>query len=303
MMMLAAENVIDRIVDHPWGRPFEWDVLGMKITLMSSGIAAMILVALLLLAIILPLARRYRAVPKGGRNVLEIIVIFARDMIARPALHEKAYRFLPFLLTLFVFVLGMNLIGLLPLESLSDAVGMWLGLHGKGVGGTPTAILAVCGGLAAMTLVMVLMLSLWTQIRLYHHKKHWPLLACIILSPLLWINSLAPPMPGMMGVVLKLPMTFVELVGVLARCAALMIRLFANMISGHTLVAVFLMLVISSLISWMQTSAPHVFYVAPVCILASVAIDLLELLVAGIQAYVFTFLTAIFIGLAMEESH
>lgn len=304
-MLAAAEQVdiIKRITDHPWAG---WQVtvpgLG-KMTLMSSGLAAMVLVAIILLLVILPLARHYRLVPKGGRNVLEVILLFIRNMVARPALHDKAYRFLPFLATLFVFVLGMNLAGIVPMESLSELAGYFLPLHGKAIGGTPTAILAVTGGLATVTLIMVLGMGMKTAALRYHHHAHLPLPIAVILSPILWIWGLSPKIPGITGVILKLPLTVVEFAGNIARCFALMIRLFANMISGHTLLAVFLMLIIQAGVSFAREQTPHVFYVFPLCVAASVAISLMELLVALIQAYVFTFLTAIFIGLAMEESH
>jgi len=157
--------------------------------------------------------------------------------------------------------------------------------------------------LAAVALVMVLALSLRTAAIHYHHKLHWPLAITVILSPILWLVSLAPPISGVAGAIMKVPMVFIELVGVFARCIALMIRLFANMVSGHTLLAVFMMLISQSVVAYLKDNSPAVFGITPICILASVAIDLLELLVAGLQAYVFTFLAAIFFGLAMEEGH
>lgn len=307
-MLASAEQVdiIKKITDHPWqGWPWQMDIPGtdMKITLMSSGLAVMVVVAIVLILVILPVARHYRQVPKGGRNVLELILLFIRDMVARPALHDKAYRFLPFLATMFVFVLGMNLSGLVPMEAISELAGLFLPLHGKEIGGTPTALLAVTGGLSCVTLIMVLVMGMKTAALRYHHHAHLPLLIAIVLSPVLWIWGLSPKIPGVTGAILKLPLTVVEFAGTIARCFALMIRLFANMISGHTLLAVFLMLIFQAAVSYAQQHTPHVFYVFPLCVAASVGICLLELLVALIQAYVFTFLTAIFIGLAMEESH
>ena len=305
--MLAAENfdIIRHITDRAWGPSYVIEIApGVKMTLMSNGIAAMILVAILLILILLPLARRYQQVPSRGRNVLEVIVIFVRDMIARPALHDKAYRFLPFLLTLFVFILGMNLMGILPVEPVSEILGFcFKPLEGKTVGGAPTSIMAVCGGLALITLIMVLAISFRENAHRFHRKRGVPLILCWMISPVLWLVSLAPPIPGAAGYILKGPMLLVDLVGVFTRCGALMIRLFANMISGHTLIAVFLMLIMQSGASFIESHTKNVFFVAPVCILAGVAIQLLDLLVVVLQAYVFTFLTAIFIGLAMEEAH
>lgn len=289
--VLAEEDLVRHIVDHPWKG---WDVtwLGQKITLMSSAIGTMLLAALILVAVVLPLARRYQAVPRGGRNVLEVLVIFVRDRIARPALHDKTYPFLPFLCTMFMFVLAMNLIGIVPLAPLT---------HEK-LGGTPTAIMAVCGGLASISLVTIVLISLWAAARRFHEHHHWPLALCALLSPLLWIKSLAPNVPGVAGKVLYVPLMLLELVGFFGRCFALMIRLFANMVAGHTMLAVLVMIGLEAAAGVLKGSL-HGLYVTPITFAASVAIDLMELLVAGIQAYVFTFLTAIFLGIYAEPAH
>ncbi len=304
-MLAEAEafDILKKITDQPWPG-YTFNIWGMEVTLMSRAIGTMILVAVTLLFLILPAARKYKVVPTGGRNVLEIVVLFVRDMIARPALHDRAYRFMPFLLTMFVFVLGMNLAGMFPIEGISETIAHYVPrLHGKSVGGTPTGVLTVCGGLAAVTTAMVIFLHLKTQAVVYHHRKGWPMIVCILLSPVLFLVSLSPPITGVTGIIMKVPMIFIEVVGILSRCIALMIRLFANMVSGHTLLAVFLMLIVQSGIDFIETGSPPIFYVFPICVGASVAISLLELLVVALQAYVFTFLTAIFLSLAMEEGH
>ena len=103
--------------------------------------------------------------------------------------------------------------------------------------------------------------------------------------------------------ILALPLSILELVGVAARCASLMIRLFANMISGHAIVAVLVLFFLQALTSALQGASYEVGFVGPAVVLASVALTVLELLVAGIQAYIFTFLTAMFLGLYAESSH
>ncbi|MFZ1991333.1 MAG: F0F1 ATP synthase subunit A, partial [Alphaproteobacteria bacterium] len=133
----------------------------------------------------------------------------------------------------------------------------------------------------------------------FHQRYQAPMWLCALISPVLWIASLTPPVPGLAGVILAVPLALLELVGVLAKCAALMIRLFANMLSGHVLLTVLMMFILQAL----QTQVVHVFYVGPFCIAASVVVQILELLVAGLQAYIFTFLTAIFLALYAESSH
>ena len=91
-MMLAS--VLEHISDTPWPGG-QVEVFGLHITLVSSSIVSMILVGVLLAVLVPLLTRRGGDIPHGGRNVLEILVIFVRDMIAKPALHEKATTFCP----------------------------------------------------------------------------------------------------------------------------------------------------------------------------------------------------------------
>jgi len=265
---------------------------------MSSGIASMLLVALILCSVIVPLARRKMDIPTGAKGVLEVIVVFVRDMIARPALHEKAYNFLPLLLTLFVFILGMNLIGLFPLEPISHAIGL-----GKTpIGITPTQILTVCAGLASLSLLTIVFCGLRKQAQVLHEKRRAPFVLCMLVSPLLWLKSLSPKIEGVVGVFISIPLAFLELIGAFAKCFALMIRLFANMMAGHALLAVMMMFIFQGLAGWIEGKL-SVIYIAPACILASVVVNLLELLVAGLQAYIFTFLTAMFLGMYVEAEN
>ncbi|MCP4375543.1 MAG: hypothetical protein GY794_05130, partial [bacterium] len=107
-MMLAAsdfnlmEYLTSHLSDHPWPG-CQVTIAGMTLTWMSSAIAAMLIVSVGLIAVILPITRRRKALPTGGYNVLEALTVFVRDAIARPALrdNEKTYKYLPLLLTLF----------------------------------------------------------------------------------------------------------------------------------------------------------------------------------------------------------
>jgi F-type H+-transporting ATPase subunit a len=290
-MILASANLLNEIVDHTLVKV---NLFGMEITLFSATIASMLLAAAVVVAIAIPLSRRAQAVPSGGRNVLEVFVLFVRDWIARPALHDRAYQFLPFLLTVFAFVLAMNLVGLLPLRPLAL-------LTGTPLFGTPTGILAVCGGLALLSLVTLTVLALRRQTLKYHHKG-WPLALAAIASPLLWVAAFAPKIGGVAGAILVVPLMLLEFVGVLAKCFALMIRLFANMISGHTLLAVLAMLGLEALLSNLEHNLAGGVAVGAVTLAASVLVSLMELLVAAIQAYVFTFLTAMYIGLYADPA-
>lgn len=308
--MLASLDIMDHVMDTPWpGCSVE--VLGLRITWMSSGIATMILIGLSL-AVVLPwMTRRYllaggsgdgRGQRSIGGSFLEVIVLFVRDQIATPALGEKAKQFLPFLLTLFVFVLGMNLSGLVPLS----AVSAWATDHRFPVGHTPTSILTVCAALASVAMFAIMGTGLWKAA--CHSKLPLPL--ALLISPLLWFARLAPHIPGVLGKVLLVPLALLELIGVVAKCFALMVRLFANMVAGHIMLAVLMMFILQTLLATYETALDatvaneiHFFYVAPICVVGSVLVDLMELLVAGLQAYIYTFLTAMFLGLYGEPTH
>jgi len=310
-MMLAAsdfklmEYLTEHLADHPW--PGCRVTIGpMTITWMSSAIAAMIIVAVALIAIILPIARRRKALPTGGYNALEVVTVFVRDMIARPALRddEKAYRFLPLLLTLFVFVLGMNLIGLAPLATITAWVHWHVGfMEGRPIGATPTAVLTVCAALSGITFLSIFISGLHHSAMKQHRHRGWPLWLCWFISPLLWAINLSPSIPGVMGVIMLVPLVFLELVGVAAKCFALMIRLFANMIAGHAMLAILMVFVLKGTMSLMEAGAKDVFYIGPVVIVSSAILCVLEMAVALLQAFIFTVLTAVFLGLYAEPSH
>ena len=301
-MLIASGNPIEHIADQPWaGWQVRWG--GMNVTLMSSGIAAMILTAVLLAAVVLPLARRRRAVPRGLYNALEALVAFVRNMIARPAMHDRADAYVPYLLTLFCFVLGLNLFGMIPLEPVTKWLGGSVGwLAGRPIGGTATSIPTVCAGLAATTLLTIVACGLWRAARRKHEHDHWPMWVCLGLSPLLWLKGLSPEIPGPVGDLLLVPLALLELIGAAAKCFALMIRLAANMLAGHVLLAVLMMFAMQTASSALQTH-PLFFGVSILCVLGGVAATILDLLVACLQAYIFTFLTAMFLGLYVEPSH
>jgi len=303
-LLLAEYNLIDHITDHPWVG-FQWvNALSLPapfntVTWMSSGIASMILVAVLLMLVLPRLARRKADVPTGGRNVLEILVVFIRDMVAKPALKDKADHFLPFLLTQFVFFLGLNLLGMIPLMSLTSM--LKINGHAYPIGFTATSILTVTGAQASLVLVVIIVYSLGAQAKLYRAHHGGGAVAAYLLSPLLFIRSLVPPMSGVVGVLLWPMLMVIEVMSLVSKCFALMIRIFANMLAGHSLLAAFMMFILAAELGW--STLAQSLAIDALSIAASVMFSLLELMVAVLQAYIFTFLTAIFIGLYTEPSH
>ncbi len=288
-----ADQIMDRISDHPWPG-CQVQIGGMTITWMSSAIGSMLITAFVILAVIIPMARKHKTMPRGSANVLDLVVVFVRDMIARPALHDKAYHYLPLLLTIFLFILGMNLMGMIPLEAISHLAGI------PAIGHTATSIPTVCAGLASIALFTIIVSGLIAQVRRVRTQRGYSLLACIVMSPWLWFKSLSPDIPGPIGVILLLPLAMMELIGAVAKCFSLMIRLCANMITGHALLAVMMVFILEATRAYFVSASTNIILIAPAAIAGAVAVSMLELLVAGLQAYIFTFLTAMFIGLYAE---
>lgn len=296
--MDIGKELLHHIADHPWPG-FNFHLFGMEVTWMSSAISAMLIAGALLLLVLLPMTRRWPAIPRGGRGFVELLVVFVRDIIARPALGDKkAYAFLPYLTTMFFFLLAMNLLGMVPLPATVKA----LGLRDYGIGGSATGVLTTCGGLAALTLLLILGMGWRTAALHTHHHRHWPLVVCIPLSPVLWVMSLAPKIPGPVGKILALPLALLELQGALIKCFVLMVRLFANMMAGHALLAVLTLFAVSTGENAIRQSLLY-GGVTAVCVVGGAAVCLMELLVAVLQAYIFTFLTAVFFSLYVEPSH
>jgi F-type H+-transporting ATPase subunit a len=196
-------------------------------------------------------------------NLLESIVVFVRDDIARPAIGDHdVKRFLPFLLTVFFFILALNLFGMIPY--LGSATGS---LAVTAVFAVLTFGVVVGSGMKKMGVVGFL------KAQLPHIDLDGPMR--YILLPGIWL---------------------IEMFGLIVKHFVLAIRLFANMFAGHLVLAVFLGFI-------GVASATALFWgVAPLAVLASVAFSILELFVAVLQAYVFTFLAALFIG-AAQHAH
>lgn len=223
----------------------------------TKNVASMMLSALLLLGVFIPMARKYKkgnGVPSGMQGFMEPIVLFIKDDIAIPNIGEDQYkRFLPYLITVFFFIWFNNLLGLLP------------------TGANFTGNIAVTFALAAITMVIT---------NLSANKNYWKHIFNTPGVPW-WLKYPIPLMP------------LVELVGVIAKPFALMIRLFANITAGHIIVLSLVSLIFIFKTAWMGiVSVPFVLFM-----------DVLELLVALLQAYIFTLLSALFIGLAVQKHH
>lgn len=257
---------------------------GGEITLLSNHIIMQI-IAVLLLVLIIPRCVRVRRTgdavadmtPRGFGNFIESICAYLRDTVARPVLHEHTDRFIPYIWTAFFYVLSINLLGLLPLEPLTRGLvrGVFPDAH-HGFGGSATGNIWVTGSLAVCTLFMIVFNGL--RLGGMNFIKHF----CP--GPL-WLAPLLIP---------------VEIVGLGAKIFALAVRLFANMVAGHVLLAVLLSFIGST---YLAMGAGAATGIGVVVVLTSVAFNLLEIFVAFLQAFIFTFLTALFIAQAVIFHH
>ena len=221
---------------------------------------AAILVAILFISISRAVTGKYHGKAPGGiSNAFEGLILYFRDEIVRRNIGHGADGFTPYILTLFFFILTMNLLGLLP----------W--------GSSATGNLSVTAAMAIMSLIVIEVSGFFA------------------LGPGGYAKTIffAPKGMGPVGTVLMLViMTPVELLGKLAKPFALAIRLFANMTAGHTVI-----LSLIGLIFVFGDVAGIRWGVAGGAVGMSMAMMLLELFVAFLQAYIFAMLTSVFIGL------
>jgi F-type H+-transporting ATPase subunit a len=261
---MAEVNPLEHVVDHRTLEVFGvYEVhlpviLGVQITrFMVMEVIAAVLVA----ACVIPLARHVAKHPlTRGKfmNFFEAIVVFIRDGVARPAIGEHgADAFLPFLWTMFFFILFNNLLGMIP------------------GGASPTASISVTGSLAVLAFGAVIVAGVRE------------------LGPAGFVVGIVPHMdvPKTIKPFLWGLMFLIEVAGLFIRHIVLAVRLFANMLAGHVVLAVILGFIA-------QAVGIITFLVTPASIVGVVLLSLLELFVAFLQAYIFTFLAALFIGMA-----
>jgi F-type H+-transporting ATPase subunit a len=215
----------------------------------TKNVFSMFLSVALLMLLFVPTAKKYsknNGAPKGVQNLLEVLIVFVRDEIAKPNISEKKYmKYMPFLLTVFFFIWINNLLGLIPFFPGS----------------------ANLTGNISFTIVMAVITYLVTTFS--GSKDYW--------MHIFWMPGIPWPM--------RIMMAPIELIGTFTKPIALMIRLAANISAGH-------IIILSLVFSLGVVSFPMALFM-----------NVLELLVAFLQAYVFTLLSALFIGQATEEHH
>jgi len=276
--MTEQESPLEHIVQHPLiERPASVGALTPegKITVFSDQIAMIALAGVLLIALVPMMVKRRKGaagvdamVPSGPANMLEAICDYLRKEVAEPVLHQYTDRFIKYIWSVFFFVLTVNILGLLPIPVISQ-------LFGTHLGGTATGNIWMTATLAVITMFMMVINGLRLGGKAY--------LAHFCPGPL-WLAPLLVP---------------VEIIGLVAKVFALAVRLFANMIAGHILLAVLLSFIMAA----GSVSTGLGLGVGVVVVLGSVAINLLELFVAFLQAFIFTFLTTLFISMSVVLHH
>jgi F-type H+-transporting ATPase subunit a len=201
--------------------------------------------------------------PKGFANAVEALALWVRNDVAISNIGHDGAKFAPYIMTLFFFLLYCNLLGLVP----------W--------GATPTSNLAVTGAMAVLSLIVIEVSGMFK------------------LGFKGYMRTIFPPAPGMSGagaMVISVAMAPIELIGKLVKPFALCVRLFGNMTAGHfVILALFGMIFLFGHIQ-MWNYAIGVGSAALV-----LGVMLLEIIVAFVQAYVFTLITAVLIGVMQHE--
>jgi len=216
----------------------------------TKGVLTMLFVSVLMLLFFGGMAKKYKRnlVPSGIGRFLEPVIVFVRDDIAIPTIGYKYKKHIGYLLTVFFFILFLNILGLTP--------------FGINVTGN-------------ITLTFFLAICTYLIVQFSGNKDYW--------KHIFWMPGVSP--------VMKIIMIPIELIGTLTKPFALMIRLFANMTAGHIMVM--------SLIGLIYV---YKNWIAGISFpLLTLMIYVLEVLVAFLQAYIFTLLSSLFIGMAVQE--
>ncbi len=229
---------------------------------LTRNVVQMIIALIIFTFVMLRIAKRYKtgvgvtSAPKGSQSLMEPVITFVRDEVAKPNLGHKYEKYMPFLLTVFFFILINNIFGLVPGS-------------------------ANVTGNIAFTLVLGLISFV---VIMFSTNKHY------------WAHIFNPP-----GVPLgvKFILVPVEFLSIFIKPFALIIRLFANMVAGHIII----ICLISLIFIFGQLSSVAGWASSPLAVGFTIFIYFLEVLVAFLQAFIFTMLTAVFIGQAIEGAH
>src|ERR687888_716661 len=246
----VGEVILHHILD---AKILNINILGVDLSI-TKHVLMMWIAAALVIFVFRYAFREQRSVPRGVANLLEAIIVFLRDEVVLPTMGEEGRHYLPYLFTVFFFILFCNLLGLIPFAA------------------TATGNVSVTAGLALISLIMIQV----GGIREHGFKHH--------------LQNLIPHGIPIWLLPIMIP---VEIMGQFTKPFALCIRLFANMTAGHIVILSFL-----SMIFILKS-----ILVSPISVFFALFISLLEIFVAFLQAYIFTMLTSLFIGMSIHPQH
>ena len=290
----AGEVIIEHVANSPIDHPLIHlpTIAGIDLSV-TKHVFMLWLVAAIVFVVVTAAVRRYvrqeRLVPSGFMNALETVVEFIRDSVVRPSVGDKwVATWTPLLLTLFVFILVANGIGMVPIFEVLGLLNHWVFhfgeetfyaqlLHG---GATATSNFNVTAALAVVSFFAIIVAGS----RAHGAVQHWKNLVPHGLSPFLAV-ALIP----------------IEILGMLVRPFALTMRLAANMTGGH--IAILAILSFVFIFTEMAGQAVGIGIGLAFSVPLAVGISALEIIVILVQAYVFTLLTAVFIGMAIHAHH
>jgi F-type H+-transporting ATPase subunit a len=254
----VSEAVESWVMGHVVGNPHSWHLpFGIEIPL-PLGLKLhgfmVILTTLILIVLFCMIYNKRARVPQGLTNLLEVFVVFVRDDVSIACLGKTdGKRMAPFFCTMFFFICAMNVLGLIPIFA------------------TATGNINVTGALAVVVFLLMTVGAVLKN------------------GPVNFVKAFIPP--GVPWPILLI-VTPLEMVGVLVKCAALMIRLFANMMAGHiALFCIFGLCLIMGVVAWVPA------------VIVGVGVYVLEVFIAFLQAYIFTMLSAMFIGQIYHPAH
>lgn len=283
----------------------------------TSHMAILLLTGLIMIVLFPLMARALKRdpVPHGTTNLFEAILSFLRTEVIRPILGVHTDRFLPFLWTLFFFILFANVLGLVPIAEVIKLTYKVLGWQNPPyIGGAATGNVMVTGALALITFFFIHIAGIIQQIRIQmdpsqdpHHHGHdahhghghaagKALPVAAVAGFIMYWKNFVPAVPLALW-----PLMFVvELLGALIKPFALMMRLFANMFAGKLVIIVLTALVFIAYEGLGQWGA---YGVSVPVVVANTALTLLKIFVCFLQAYIFMFLTTLFLGSAVAPEH
>jgi F-type H+-transporting ATPase subunit a len=265
--MIFAVSFFEHVLDTSHWHFFETANLGFKLPWPLTKFVVLQLIAAGLIAFLfIRLARRIKDGQPAhgwGWNALEVLLTFIRDEVARPVLEEDTDKYVPFLWTIFLFILTNNLMGVIPFM------------------GSATGSILVTGALAICAFFLI-------------HGA-----AVVKHGPIHYIKSYYPHIDAPGGFFIGLFIAVIEIIGHGIKAFVLAVRLFANIFAGHTVLAVILSFIAlaknTPLFLHMSISVGSVLFI--------VALSFLEIFVAFLQAYVFVFLTTLFLSMTLHPEH